>query len=218
MEYNSQRPFLVLKEYGRNIQKLIEHAIEIEDRAERQKVVNQIIHIMGNLNPHLKNVDDFNHLLWDHLHIMSDFRLDVDSPYPVPEKETLFAKPEKFPYPEKNDRFRHYGKNILTMIDKAIAMEDSEKKQLFAECIANYMKIVHNNWNRENVTDEIILNDLEVLSGGKLSLGGDTTLNRVKNVRKVENNNSRNNNNRNNQKRFPQGNKRKNFSQNKNRG
>lgn len=220
MDYNSQRPFLVLREYGRNIQKLIEHALTVEDRAERQKVVNHIIHVMGNLNPHLKNVDDFTHLLWDHLHIMSDFRLDVDSPYPLPLREELFAKPGKFDYPEKNQRFRHYGKNILTMIDKAIAMEESEKKQLFAECIANYMKIVHNNWNRENVTDEIILNDLHVLSNGKLSLGNDTTLNRVKNVRKVENNNPRSNNNNRGgtNKRFGQNNnnnKRKNFVPNK---
>jgi hypothetical protein len=212
MEYNSSRPILILKEYGRNIQKLIEHALTIDDKAERQKVVNQIIHIMGNLNPHLKNVEDFNHLLWDHLHIMSDFKLDVDSPYPVPEKETLYAKPQKFDYPQKNERFRHYGKNIMSMIDKAIAMEDEEKKQLFAECIANYMKIVHNNWNRENVTDEIILNDLQTLSGGKLSLGDETTLNKVKNVRKTDNNRNQRNNGGGG-KRFPQ--KHKKFSHNK---
>jgi hypothetical protein len=214
MEYNSSRPTLILKEYGRNIQRLIEHALSIDDKAERQKVVNQIIHIMGNLNPHLRNVEDFTHLLWDHLHIMSDFKLDVESPYPIPERETLYAKPDKFDYPEKNERYRHYGKNILTMIDKAIVMEDLEKKQSYAECIANYMKIVHNNWNRENVTDEIILNDLEVLSGGKLSLGGETTLNKVKNVRKPIDNSNRPPQ-RGNNKRFPP--KRKNFTHNKGR-
>lgn len=209
MEYNTERPFLILREYGRNVQKLIEFALEESDRAKRQDIVNHIIHIMGNLNPHLRNVDDFTHLLWDHLHIMSDFKLDVDSPYPKPEKEVLQAKPDSFPYPEKNTRHRHYGKNILSMIDKAIDMKDEEEKAAYAEYIANYMKIVHSNWNSENVTDETILNDLQVLSKNKLTLGNETTLNKVKTQSK------RSNNNRGSNKRYTS--KRKNFSYSKNR-
>jgi len=198
MKYNSQRGQLRLKEYGRHIQKLVEHAISLSDKKERQDVANHIIHIMGNLNPHLKNVDDFKHLLWDHLHIMADFKLDVESPYPLPTKETIYAKPEKFYYPVKNKKYRHYGKNILTMIDKAVEMEDKEKQDGYSKCIANYMKIVHNNWNSETVTDETILNDLEILSNNKLSLDDETTLNKVKNTKKKYTNKNRNNKNRNN--------------------
>jgi hypothetical protein len=193
MEYNSQRGFLRLKEYGRHIQNLVEHAISLENKEERQDVVNHIINIMGNLNPHLKNVDDFKHLLWDHLHIMADFKLDVDSPYPLPSKEVLFAKPEKFYYPVKVNRFRHYGKNIISMIDKATEMEEGDKKQGYTKCIANYMKIVHNNWNNETVTDETILNDLSILSKDQLHLGDETTLNKVAPTKKkFTNNNNRN--------------------------
>ena len=128
MEYNTQRGHLRLKEYGRHIQNLVEYAITITEKEKRQDVVDHIVHIMGNLNPHLKNVEDFKHLLWDHLHIMADFSLDVESPYPLPEKEVLFAKPAPFPYPEKNTRFRHYGKNISSMIEKASEMEEGDKK------------------------------------------------------------------------------------------
>lgn len=213
MEYNSQRGHLRLKEYGRHIQNLVEHAISLDNRAERQDVVDHIIHIMGNLNPHLKNVEDFKHLLWDHLHIMADFKLDVDSPYPLPEKEVLFAKPEKFYYPEKNSRFRHYGKNILSMIEKAIEMEDGEKKAGYTKCIANYMKIVHNNWNSETVTDETIINDLEILSKNQLHLDDAVTLNKVAPSKKKFSNNSNNRNNRNKSKNYS--NKRKNYSRNK---
>lgn len=189
MEYNSQRGFLRLKEYGRHIQNLVEYAISIDNKEKRQDVVDHIIHIMGNLNPHLKNVDDFKHLLWDHLHIMADFKLDVDSPYPLPSKEVLFAKPERFYYPAKVNRFKHYGKNVVSMIDKASAMEEGEKKLAFTKCIANYMKIVHNNWNSENVSDETIINDLGILSNHQLKLSDEVTLNKVAPVKKKFSNN-----------------------------
>lgn len=207
MEYNTERPFLILREYGRNVQKLIAFALKENNKEKQQDIVNHIIHIMGNLNPHLRNVEDFTHLLWDHLHIMSNFQLDVDSPYPKPDKEVLEAKPDSFPYPQKNTRHKHYGKNILTMIDKAIEMKDEDEKAAYAEYIANYMKLVHTNWNSENVSDETILNDLQVLSKNKLSLGNETTLNKVKTKRPVSN--------RNTNKRYPS--KRKNYSYSKNR-
>jgi hypothetical protein len=214
MKYNSQRGFLRLKEYGRHIQSLVEHAVSIENKEDRQDIVNHIIHIMGNLNPHLKNVDDFKHLLWDHLHIMADFKLEVESPYPLPTREVLFAKPESFYYPKKNNKFKHYGKNILSMIDKAVVLEDAEKKQGYAKCIANYMKIVHNNWNSETVTDETIINDLEILSSNQLSLSDEVTLNRVAPAKKkFVNNNNRNNLNRHKNKNFQ--NKHKNFTRTK---
>lgn len=211
MEYNSQRGFLRLREYGRHIQNLVEYAISIPEKEKRQDVVDHIIQIMGNLNPHLKNVDDFKHLLWDHLHIMADFKLEVDSPYPMPKKEVLFAKPDRFTYPEKNSRYRHYGKNILSMIEKASGMEEGEKKMLYTKCIANYMKIVHNNWNSENVTDETIINDLEILSKNKLKLGDEVTLNKVAPSKRKYGGNNRNNRNKN--KNYS--NKRKNYSRSK---
>lgn len=210
MEYNTQRGHLRLREYGRHIQNLVEYAITIPEKDKRQDVVDHIVHIMGNLNPHLKNVEDFKHLLWDHLHIMADFTLDVESPYPLPEKEVLFAKPEPFPYPQKNTRFRHYGKNIMSMIEKAAEMEDGEKKTAYTKCIANYMKIVHNNWNSETVTDETIINDLEIISKGALQLGDEVTLNKVSsNKRKHSGNRGGRNKNKN------YSNKRKNYSRSK---
>lgn len=205
MEYNSQRNHLRLREYGRHIQNLVEHAITIKDKKERQNVANEIISIMGNLNPHLKNVDDFKHLLWDHLHIMADFKLDVDSPYPLPEKEVLFAKPARFYYPQKNRKYRHYGKNILTMINKASEMKDGDKKEGYTKCIANYMKKVHTDWNSETVTDETIFNDLQILSNDKLQLDGEVTLNKVTAKKKYHNKRRKKNNN----------NKRKNYSRSK---
>ncbi|MCD8528770.1 MAG: DUF4290 domain-containing protein [Chitinophagales bacterium] len=193
MQYNTQRGHLFLKEYGRHIQHLVEYAVSINDKNKRQQVVEEIIQIMGNLNPQLKNVDDFKHLLWDHLHIMSDFKLDVDSPYPIPTKETVYAKPDKFDYPTKIKKNRHYGKNVMSMIEKAIAMKDEEKKEGYSTCIANYMKMVHNNWNSETVTDETILNDLLLLSGHALTLDkDDVTLNKVKNTKRTHNNNNKN--------------------------
>ncbi|MCB0537980.1 MAG: DUF4290 domain-containing protein [Chitinophagales bacterium] len=197
MDYNTQRGQIQLKEYGRHIQNLVEHAITIKDDKKRQGVAEEIINIMASLNPHLKNVDDFNHLLWDHLFIMSDFKLDVNSPFPIPEREEVFAKPERFSYPKKNTKFKHYGKNIQTMINKAIEMEDGEIKHGFTKCIANYMKIVHNNWNSETVTDETIINDLEIISNDQLSLSDEVTLKNVQSSKKKFNNNN-NRNGRNN--------------------
>lgn len=197
MKYNSQRGQLRLKEYGRHIQELVEYAASLEKKEDRQDVANHVIQIMGNLNPHLKNIEDFKHLLWDHLHVMADFNLDVDSPYPKPSREEVFSKPERFDYPNKNKKYRHYGKNILTMISKAVEMEDKEKQEGYAKCIANYMKIVHNNWNSETVTDETILNDLEILSNNKLSLSNDITLNKVQSSKKKFTNTKNRSNNKN---------------------
>ena len=211
MEYNTQRGHLRLKEYGRHIQNLVEYAITITEKEKRQDVADHIVHIMGNLHPHLKNVEDFKHLLWDHLHIMADFSLDVESPYPLPEKEVLFAKPAPFPYPEKNTRFRHYGKNISSMIEKASEMEEGDKKTAYTKCIANYMKIVHNNWNSETVTDETIINDLEIISKGNLHLGDEVTLNKVVSNNKRKHSNKRGGRNKN--KNYA--NKRKNYSRSK---
>ena len=168
LEYNTVRPHLRLTEYGRNIQKMIDHAIEEDDREKRNIIAKAIIAVMGQLNPHLRDVHDFTHKLWDHLFIISDFKLDVDSPYPKPSKETLTESPEKINYPRKDIKYLHYGKNIELMISKAMKMANGSEKDALIEVIANLMKKFYVNFNRENVTDEIIFEQLEKLSNGEI--------------------------------------------------
>ena len=127
-DYNTRRPKMVIPEYGRNIQKMIDHAMTVENKEERNKIANAIISVMGQLNPHLRDIADFKHKLWDHLFIISDFKLDVDSPYPLPDREAIAKKPEKLAYPENNIKFKHYGKTIENLIDQAILIEEKEEK------------------------------------------------------------------------------------------
>jgi hypothetical protein len=157
-----------MKEYGRHIQKMIEHTLTIEDKETRQKNAYAVIELMGFLNPHLKNVEDFRHKLWDHLFLISDFTLDVDSPYPIPTRETLKAKPETLRYPKKYPKFNHLGKNIEVVIDKALKEENPEKKQGFANAIAYYMKLTYSNWHKELVHDDTIQNELSSITQGEL--------------------------------------------------
>jgi len=188
-DYNTRRDKLILPEYGRNIQKMVEHILTIEDREERNKAARTIIGIMGNLNPHLRDVADFKHKLWDHLTVISDFKMDIDSPYVTPSKEILNEKPKRVPYPHKKIRFKHYGHSIVLMIEKAVEMEDGEEKQELVRMIAYHMKKSYLTWNREAVDDREILEDLVTLSGNKLELGSDLELPETreilaKNVRK----------------------------------
>lgn len=170
MEYNTEQEHLIIPEYGRNIQKLVEYACTIKNKEERNKVANAIIGIMSRLNPNLRDLTDFKHKLWDHLFIISNFKLDVDSPYPKPPKEILTAKPEKVDYPSGNIRFKHYGKAVERLIEKASAMKAGEEKTAFIESIANLMKKNYLIWNRSTVNDAVILQELESLSKGKLKV------------------------------------------------
>ena len=176
LEYNSSRNKLVISEYGRHIQKLVEHAMTLKDKEERQKMANGIIDIMGELNPQLRDVADFKHKLWDHLFIISNFELDVDSPYEKPIIEKLFEKPEPLAYPNSKIKYNHYGKVIELMIDEAVKMEAQELKSKLVIAIANQMKKSYVNWNLDTVEDEIILNQLTKLSKGKLSVPEGTEL------------------------------------------
>ncbi|MBL1231670.1 MAG: hypothetical protein CMD31_11075 [Flavobacteriales bacterium] len=169
-DYNTRRPKMVIPEYGRNIQKMIDHAMTVENKEERNKIANAIISVMGQLNPHLRDIADFKHKLWDHLFIISDFKLDVDSPYPLPDREAIAKKPEKLAYPENNIRFKHYGKTIENLIDQAILLEEKEEKNALIRIIANLMKKTYLTFNRDSVNDELILADLKTLSQGKLQL------------------------------------------------
>jgi hypothetical protein len=168
MEYNTTRNHLTIREYGRHIQKMAEYVLTIEDREKRQKNANALVELMGFLNPHLKNVEDFRHKLWDHLFLISDFKLDVDSPYPIPTRETLRPKPDPMPYPKRYPRYNHLGKNIEIIIDKALKEEDPEKRQGFANSIAYYMKLTYSNWHRELVHDDNIQTELSAITKGEL--------------------------------------------------
>ncbi len=176
MEYNTIREHLIIPEYGRNIQKMVNLAMEIEDREERNKAALTIIKIMGQLNPSLRDVNEFNHKLWDHLHIIADFKLDVDSPFPLPEKEALEARPEMLSYNNVRIPFKHYGKIIPKYIQSAIEMEDGDEKNALILSIANMMKKSYVTWNKESVIDEEIINDLDRLSKGSLQLDLSTEL------------------------------------------
>jgi hypothetical protein len=152
------------------LQKLIDQATLIESKEERNKAAKYIIQVMGSLNPHLRDVLDFQHKLWDQLFIMSDFKLDVDSPYPIPTKDVIFLKPERLAYPQKNPKYRFYGNNIKYMIDVANSWEEGEMKNALVKVIANHMKKSYLSWNKDTVTDVVIFEHLYELSDGKLNL------------------------------------------------
>jgi len=182
MEYNTKRGKLIIPEYGRNIQKMIEHAISLKDNEERNKAAKVIIGVMGQLNPHLRDVSDFKHKLWDHLFIISDFKLDVDSPYPKPTLQTLSIKPERIPYPDNKIRYKHYGKTIELMIEKAKAFKDGPGKEALIKAIANHLKKSYLTWNKDSVNDEHILKDLEELSKGELKVSKDLKLHNTNDI------------------------------------
>ena len=168
MEYNTTRNDMSMREYGRHIQKMVEYLLTIEDKEKRQQQAQVLIELMGFLNPHLKNVEDFKHKLWDHLFFISDFKLDVDSPYPIPQRETYKQKPDPLPYPKRYPKFSHLGKNLEAIIDKALKEEDAEKKAGFANAIAYYMKLAYSNWHKELVHDDAIRVELNEITGGQL--------------------------------------------------
>jgi hypothetical protein len=147
---------------------MVEHLLTIEDKERRQRNAMALIELMGFLNPHLKNVEDFRHKLWDHLFYISDFKLDVDSPYPIPQKETYKAKPQPIPYPKRHPRYSHLGKNLELVIDKALKEEDTGKRQGFANAIAYYMKLAYNNWHKDQVHDDAIQSELTNITQGQL--------------------------------------------------
>ena len=170
LEYNTEREHLIIPEYGRHLQKMINYAKSRETKEERNKVTKAIIAVMGNLQPHLRDVPDFQHKLWDQFFIMADFDIEVDSPYDLPSKEEIQARPEVLKYPQNFPKYRFYGNNIKTMIDVAVSWEEGELKEALKFTIANHMKKCFLNWNKDTVEDGVIFNHLFELSGGKLDL------------------------------------------------
>ncbi len=169
-DYNTQRKRMALPEYGRNVQRMVDHLKTIEDREERNRAAKTVIAIMGNLNPHLRDVGDFKHKLWDHLALIADFELDIDAPYPPPEASKFMEKPKQIPYNQKDIRYLHYGRIIELMIDSACELEEGPEKENLTSLILNQMKKAYVTWNRSQVTDEVIIADMKVLSGGRLKI------------------------------------------------
>jgi len=212
-DYNTTRSSLLYSEYGRNIQNMVKFIKTLESKDDRNKHAQAVIDLMGFLNPHLRDVADFKHKLWDHLFIIADFDLDVDSPYPIPSKESLDTKPNRVPYPSNRIRYKHYGKTVELMIERAKQITDEpERKSNMVASIANFMKMSYVTWNKDSVSDESIINDLKTLSNGELVLDENVNLNKVEvratpnkarqnnnfKQRNNNNNNNRNSNNKNN--------------------
>ncbi len=170
MEYNTTRDQLVIPEYGRNVQKLIKYAIKIKDKKKRNEMAHLIVHVMAQMNPHVRETSDFKRKLWDHIFIISDFKLDVDSPYPKPSPDILTEKPKQLKYKEEDIEFRYYGKNVERLIKKAAEYKDGEEKDALIKAIANHLKKSYLSWNRESVSDNLINEHLKSISHGKLEI------------------------------------------------
>ncbi|WP_405382071.1 DUF4290 domain-containing protein [Maribacter sp. LLG6340-A2] len=173
LEYNTERSHLIIPEYGRHFQKMVDYAVSIEDPVERNKIAQAIISVMGNLQPHLRDVPDFQHKLWDQLFIMSDFKLDVDSPFPITSKEILRQRPEPLEYPQNFPKYRFYGNNIKRMVDVAVEWEKGDKRSGLEYAIANHMKKCYLNWNKDVVDDKTIFKHLYELSDGQIDLASE---------------------------------------------
>ena len=170
MEYNSLRKKMYIPEYGRHLHNMVEYALTIKDRVKRTKTCEYIIKIMGNLNSNVRDISDYRHKLWDQLHIMSNFKLDVDSQYEGPTKEEIYKKPERLSYPKRNEKYRYYGYNIQWMINELVNWKEGEKKERMKWAIANHMKKCYVNWNKKTVEDKIIFEHLKLFSENKIDL------------------------------------------------
>ena len=170
VEYNSDRSQLALPEYGRNIQQMVNHCLTIEDREERTRCAYTIVQVMGNIVPQLRDEEDSKHILWDHLAIMSDFKLDIDYPYEIINQENLKVKPEPIAYGEENVRYRHYGKIMVDMIKQACTYEEGDERDELIMLIANHMKKVLLSISKDGVEDARVFNDLREISGGKIDI------------------------------------------------
>lgn len=199
MEYNTEREHLIIPEYGRHVQRMIAHATTITDKVEQQKCVDAIIAFMGQMNPHLRDVKEFTHKLWDHLHIMSDFKLDVKSPYPKPEIEKLEERPEKMTYPGNKIKFSYYGNTIQTMIQEGLKME-GEEKVIMTGMIANQMKKSYILFNESSVDNNMIRLHLKQMSNNQLTLADDFEFIRSASVRQGISSNKKSNSKKKNYK------------------
>lgn len=205
LEYNTARPKMLIPEYGRNVQKMVDFAITIQDREERNRVANAIIKVMGELKQHLRDDEDYTHKLWTHLFIMSNFELDVDSPYPIPNQETINTKPSVLGYPQSRIRYGHYGKTVEKMIKTACDMPKGDERTALIHTSANLMKKFHLMYNSNSIEDNVIAEHIKRISNGQINLNDLSfmtpthellrALNYNQNKRRSNNNNRNNNNN-----------------------
>lgn len=209
MEYNSSRGRLLMPQYGRNVQKMVEYLLTIENREKRLQQAQVVIQLMSLLTPHLKTMEDYEHKLWDHLHQMTGFRLDVDGPYPAPTEEQLAIKPAPLPYPQRPIKHRHLGRNLQNLINKGLK-DDPEKRKGYTQSVGYYMKLAYTNWHKEPVHDDMVKNELQIITNGEMKFEGggykvhfDPRSN-FQGQGKNNNNNNRNFKNKNNRK--PNGN------------
>lgn len=169
MEYNTSRSKLSIKEYGRGVQKLIDHLLTIKDDKERQTAAEQVVEIMGILNPMSKNIEDAQHKLWDHMIMMSDYQLQVESPYPIPTQENKTRRPDPLPYPKSKLKWSHFGKIFEGLYNKAMKDSDTGKKQGYTQTLGLFMKVAYNNWHNENVHEDMVKEELQQMSKGELN-------------------------------------------------
>jgi hypothetical protein len=169
-EYNTERPHLILKEYGRNVQKLVEYIRSIPDKDKRTELAYTLIELIKQLTPTIKDQPENPQRVWDDLYIIADFNLDINSPYAVPEREILFKKPDKVDYPQSQVRFKHYGKNIEKLVKEALKKEDPQERQDAIIYLGKLMKTFYGNWNKETLDDSVILKDIQEMSGGALDM------------------------------------------------
>ncbi|MCK5536869.1 MAG: DUF4290 domain-containing protein [Bacteroidales bacterium] len=188
MDYNTSRNHLILPEYGRNIQRLVETAVKLETKEERNNAAQAIIHIMGNIHPHLRDVSDFNHKLWDHLQLMAKFQLDIDSPFPTPEIEPE-EKIKRIDYPSHKIRYKHFGRIIESLIELAVNESDEDKKQQLTLSVVNQMRKSYYIWGKEGINDEMIFNAISEISKGQLAISDEIKNSTFK--REANNSNSR---------------------------
>jgi hypothetical protein len=186
-DYNTQRKKMKLPEYGRNMHKMVDHVMKIEDRQERMLAVKSIIDVMGMMYPYLRDINEFKHKLWDHIAIISDFKLDIDYPYDPPKPETFIEKPRYVPYDQSEITYRHYGKVIEQFIKATAQMDDENpSKNTNIELIANQMKKAYLVWNKDAVDDSKIFKDLTDLSKGRLKPKPDLHLQEVNDIFKPQ--------------------------------
>lgn len=179
MDYNTQRKKLLMPEYGRNVQRMIEQVMQIPDKEKRNEQIRAVVAVMGILNPQLRDLSDFKHKLWDHVQIISDFQLDIDSLYPLPTREVLQRKPQPLPLQNEPLKEMHYGRNIQNMITAIAAQEDGEEKTAKVRSLAHYMRQQYLIWNKDTVSDELIFRDIVRMSDGKIQIPEDLRLNQI---------------------------------------
>lgn len=207
MNYYVKDEAIILKEYGKMIQRYVQFAIKEPDRTKRTKMAYTIVDFMSQLTPSIKSTDDYKKKLWDHLFFIADYKLDVDAPYEIAEREFIVPIPAKFGYPRSRNRFRHYGRYIVEFIEQAKSLDD-DKRKVVTGPIASYMKLVHKTWNNEVVNDAIVKNDLYNISSGQLEMSEEESIRHLVSKGKLTMNTNQGNSNKN----------KKNKNKNKNKG